>query len=756
MAISIKNAKTNAIADWTQGQLDTIIAGGPAPLPPPGTTLSQVTLPSDWNTALNTSMATNKLLGRATAGTGVFEEISLGTNLSFTGTTLNATGGGGTPGGTDGDLQINDSGTFGTIDGLKLDKSGDARGTASLDIQSQRNASNQVAGGNFSTALGLNNSAYGNMATAIGNTNSAYYLSTAIGFQNNAIGSTSIAAGYMNQASGTRSSAFGIQNTTNSNYSTAIGYSNTTSGYYGVALGFINQADGNSSLAMGGQNTASFGNDVSIGYSNMTSSSGAYSGYGGNIAIGTGNLASGSAGYGSGRTNNSAIGNANVATGSGYYGGESNAFGWNNVASAYRTAAFGTFNTASSTGSGAFGNFNTASGQTSVAAGYFNSATHQNTTAVGNANMATGDNATALGFANTASGSNSAAFGNGSIASGANATALGYHTSTNQDNSTAIGVQNTINNNGTSASTALGYANSITDGQSCAFGYQNTASAYRTIAMGFQVLATAAGAKVFGGGYTNSIVNSTVLANSANGFHNINASNLHGFNTTGGTATINIKASTTSNASLNMLAGTAPTSPGAGDHWNDSTQHAEQIFYAGIKQSIVGCIFTQTATKTITNTITETSIIGSGIGTPSLPANFFVVGKTIRLRIGGIYTTPALATPSIVIKVKYGATVIATVTTSSLLSGATNLEFDGEVLITCRTTGATGTVMVHGDIEYSTGLAGTIAVDSLNNAGATTTIDTTGGNLLDVTITWDSATTTRSVSSTITTIEVLN
>lgn len=41
------------------------------------------------------SMLTNKLLGRGTAATGVIEEITLGTNLSLTGTTLNATAGGG-------------------------------------------------------------------------------------------------------------------------------------------------------------------------------------------------------------------------------------------------------------------------------------------------------------------------------------------------------------------------------------------------------------------------------------------------------------------------------------------------------------------------------------------------------------------------------------------------------------------------------------------------------------------------------------
>jgi hypothetical protein len=41
------------------------------------------------------TMATARLLGRSTASTGAVEEITLGTNLSFTGTTLNAAGGGG-------------------------------------------------------------------------------------------------------------------------------------------------------------------------------------------------------------------------------------------------------------------------------------------------------------------------------------------------------------------------------------------------------------------------------------------------------------------------------------------------------------------------------------------------------------------------------------------------------------------------------------------------------------------------------------
>lgn len=52
-------------------------------------------LTSDLASKKTDSMATNKLLGRGTAGTGAIEEITLGNNLSLSGTTLNATNPGG-------------------------------------------------------------------------------------------------------------------------------------------------------------------------------------------------------------------------------------------------------------------------------------------------------------------------------------------------------------------------------------------------------------------------------------------------------------------------------------------------------------------------------------------------------------------------------------------------------------------------------------------------------------------------------------
>ncbi len=60
------------------------------------TATSPITSSGGTTPNISTSMSTNKLIGRGTAGTGVMQEITLGTNLSLSGTTLNATAGTGT------------------------------------------------------------------------------------------------------------------------------------------------------------------------------------------------------------------------------------------------------------------------------------------------------------------------------------------------------------------------------------------------------------------------------------------------------------------------------------------------------------------------------------------------------------------------------------------------------------------------------------------------------------------------------------
>jgi hypothetical protein len=71
MAITIKHAKTDTIADWTQGDLDAQIAAGNFP---PGTVLADIVLPSDWNndhTVSGTIAIANGGTGQTTANAAI-------------------------------------------------------------------------------------------------------------------------------------------------------------------------------------------------------------------------------------------------------------------------------------------------------------------------------------------------------------------------------------------------------------------------------------------------------------------------------------------------------------------------------------------------------------------------------------------------------------------------------------------------------------------------------------------------------------
>ncbi len=140
--------------------------------------------------------------------------------------------------------------------------------------------------------------------------------------------------------------------------------------------------------------------------------------------------------------------------------------------------------------------------------------------------------------------------------------------------------------------------------------------------------------------------------------------------------------------------------------------------------------FTATATKTIANTTTETTLFGTGEGTLTFPADFFVAGESIIVRMKGQLSDTG--TPDFTISAKLGSTVIATEGPTAL-SGISAAEWTIEIMLTCRSAGASGSFSTGGVFAYNG--AGAIYISSASAVA----VDTTAPQTLDLTWTWGTA-----------------
>jgi hypothetical protein len=239
---------------------------------------------------ISTSIATNKIVGRSTAGTGVMEEL---TPVGITVSAGNITGIGGTVGTVDNavpradstggytvqgsDIIIDDAttstqanvairnahsetdsalvltpkGTGAFILGPKPDGTatgGNARGTRAVDLQTLRAVATQVASNSYSVISGgQNNTSSGTQSVVCG--------------------------GSGNTASGTRSSVCGGESVTASGFGSYIGGGASNSASASVACvggGRSNQASAEGAvIAGGGSQTLSLGNTASATYSGI-------------------------------------------------------------------------------------------------------------------------------------------------------------------------------------------------------------------------------------------------------------------------------------------------------------------------------------------------------------------------------------------------------------------------------------------------------------------------------------------------------
>lgn len=157
-----------------------------------------------------------------------------------------------------------------------------------------------------------------------------------------------------------------------------------------------------------------------------------------------------------------------------------------------------------------------------------------------------------------------------------------------------------------------------------------------------------------------------------------------------------------------------------------------------------GVTFVGTASVTIANSNTETTVLGGGLGELILRPNTLSLGKTYRLKLKGFLSDTG--TPTLNIKFKLGGSTVCSTGAITLITSLANHLLEIDVEFTCRTIGATGTIIAQGKMMYDDPAhAGTMA--GMVSTG-TTTIDTTGSIVIDVTATWGSASSSNTLTIT--------
>lgn len=158
-------------------------------------------------------------------------------------------------------------------------------------------------------------------------------------------------------------------------------------------------------------------------------------------------------------------------------------------------------------------------------------------------------------------------------------------------------------------------------------------------------------------------------------------------------------------------------------------------------------LFVATASGTVASSTSETTIIGSGVGSLTLPANFLTVGKALRVRVLGVWGTTIIA-PTINIKFKLGSTVIVATGAVTAPTSLSNQWFEVIVELTCRTTGASGTVIAQGAFLNAEASATFVAFAYPMSETSTNTVDTTGTLAVDVTATWGTSNAANTITGT--------
>lgn len=196
---------------------------------------------------------------------------------------------------------------------------------------------------------------------------------------------------------------------------------------------------------------------------------------------------------------------------------------------------------------------------------------------------------------------------------------------------------------------------------------------------------------------------------------------------------------------LNLQVINDPSSPVAGDIWQSGDTNSVIFYAGGLKHGLAGTLFTQSVSRTLTNNITETSLTSTGVGTKTIPASYFLAGKTICYEALGYWSTDA-SPGTFQFKVKLGSTVIHSTAANTPTASLSNRGLNLSGCITTRTTGGSGTVIGQGALTSAVSVSAGAYWEMVSTG--TVTIDTTASQAFDITGTWGTGSVNNSITIT--------
>lgn len=189
----------------------------------------------------------------------------------------------------------------------------------------------------------------------------------------------------------------------------------------------------------------------------------------------------------------------------------------------------------------------------------------------------------------------------------------------------------------------------------------------------------------------------------------------------------------------------APSSQSEGLIWADGGQKSIASYTDGIKSFFNQTIFSSSADATISNTVTETTFSPAGIGSLTLPANFFTSGKTLRIKIQGVYSSSSAATTD-TFKVKLGTFTVISTATANITASQTNQFWFTSILLTGRATGVAGSVIANAAIGIYDVTNGVLSWPMTTSSAIT--VDTTLSLAINLTNTFSLASPANSITAT--------